>query len=205
MQFKHRTFLTNCVWSLIITTLACSVHAETVTFGTSNIDKLVLAGVQVEGPIEYQALTGLGWEVVNSSDLRGNPPSALATFFNGLVTDQSIGDEVEFRLSGGGLFHFVSVDTRANNSAVSSDRVTITGTREGAFVGAISPIPTNPYVTNSGFDGLIDTLTVRLIQRGDNAFWIDNLELVIVPEPPTCVMLGLALLGLFGNRLATRY
>jgi hypothetical protein len=208
MRNTNRRFLAAKLAGLLtIVCLSYTARAETVTigtsstdnlvqmvtFGTSSIDNLVLAGVQVEGPFEYQALTGLGWEIVNTADARGNPPSALATYFNRLPTDQNIGDEVAFRLTSGGLFRFLSVDTRVNFNPPTSDRVLIAGTRNGALIGEINPLPTVQYTTTSGFDGLIDTLTVRLTRIGNNAFWIDNVRLAIVPEPATFATMGLAL------------
>src|SRR2546423_6843787 len=93
-----RAFLAGYGLSLIIAALAGAAPTATVTFGTSNIDQLVLAGTQTEGVVQYQAVTGLGWEIVNTGDARGNPPSALATFYNGSITDQTVGDRVEFQL-----------------------------------------------------------------------------------------------------------
>src|SRR2546423_763322 len=174
-----RAFLAACSISLIVATLSSAATPATVTFGTSNVDQLVLAGAQTEGPVQYQAVTGMGWEIVNTGDSRGNPPSALATFFNGAVTDQTVGDRVEFQLIGGGQFTFTSADTRANSDPTNSDHVSISGTLAGVPIGSISPAPTSAYVTNSGFIGLIDKLTVTLTQRGSNAFWIDNLQLAV--------------------------
>lgn len=190
-----RLLIANLAWLPFAVALASPVDAANVTFGTSNIDELVLAGPQFEGPVKYQVISGLAWEIVNSHDTRGNPPSALATFYNGSPTDQSLGDKVEFRLTNGGLFRFVSVDTRANSDAASSDRVSFTGTLNGNLVSTINPIPTNTYVTNSGFAGQMDTLTVAVTLQGFNALWIDNLQLEI-PEPTTQVTLGLALFGM---------
>jgi hypothetical protein len=197
MQKKYSgAFLAGCGLSLIIATHSYAVTPATVTFGTSSIDQLVLAGAQTEGLVQYQAITGLGWEIVNTGDARGNPPSALATFFNGSVNDQTIGDRVEFQLVGGGAFTFTSVDTRYNGPTSNSDHVSISGTLGGSPVGSLNPTPTAAYVTTSGFGGLIDKLTVTLTQRGDNGFWIDNLQLVVVPEPSTYAMSGIALLAL---------
>jgi hypothetical protein len=190
-----RSFLAGFGLSLMIAALASAAPIATVTFGTSNIDQLVLAGTQTEGLVQYQAVTGLGWEVVNTSDSRGNPPSALATFFNGATTDQTVGDRVEFQLVGGGLFRFLSVDTRANGPTppTNADQVSISGTLSGVPVGSLTPTPTASYATTSGFSGLIDKLTVTLTQRGDTAFWIDNITLDLVPEPGTCAMAAIAL------------
>jgi len=195
-----QTFLAAVGLSLLIATLCCAAPTATVTFGTSNLDQLVLQGMQTEGVIQYQAVTGLGWEIVNTGDSRGNPPSALASFFNGSTSDQTVGDKVEFQLVGGGLFRFLSVDTRANGPTPPSnaDQVSISGTLAGIPVGSLTPTPTASYATTIGFNGLIDKLTVTLTQRGDTAFWIDNLTLDLVPEPTTFAM---AAIGLFAANL----
>jgi hypothetical protein len=197
-QQYTRAFLASISLSLMIATVACAAPTATVTFGTSSIDQLVLAGMQTEGMVQYQAMTGLGWEIVNTGDSRGNPPSALATFYNGSINDQTVGDRVEFQLVGGGLFRFLSVDTRSNGPTppTNADSVSISGTLAGVPVGSLTPTQTASYATTSGFSGLIDKLTVTLTQRGDTAFWIDNLTLDLVPEPGTCAMAAIALFAL---------
>ena len=132
---------------------------------------------------------------------------ALATFYNGLVTDQTVGDRVEFQLVGGGPFRFLSVDTRTNGPTppTNADSISISGTLAGIPVGSLTPTRTASYATTSGFSGLIDKLTITLTQRGDTAFWVDNLTLDLVPEPGTCAMAAIALFAVSLPRNRRRY
>lgn len=89
----------------ILTTSVSMASAATITFGSSNIDRLDVAGVQVEDGFQFEAVVGTGWEI---TDNRTTSNSHLTTFNNGEAS--AVDDAVEFRPVNGGLFLFNSVD-----------------------------------------------------------------------------------------------
>ena len=166
---------------------AGSARADLITFGTSDIDRLDLAGTQTEGAFNYTAF-GDGWEL---QTVFGNPPAALVTYFND--EGSTAGNSVFFSRNNGGLFSFTSVDFRTilDNT---SDTIEFTGVRNGIVTGtlAVSFSTTSFQTLLSNFSDPIDTLVIQVIGEGTNAAVFDNLVLnpVAIPEPTACLVLG---------------
>jgi hypothetical protein len=180
-------------------------HADFITFENKSIDRLDLAGPQVEGAFTYQATVGDGWEVITAI---GNPPSSLTTFFNDQGAE--VGDIVEITRTGGGFFTFQAVDFRTILGS-GSDDVAVEGFSGATLVGTLNlTTSTTAFQTvGSGFAATpIDRLRVRVTFDGQNALLLDNFNLTpgdaVVPEPASAMLLGLAGLTLVGGRLWRR-
>lgn len=177
---------------------AVQARADVITFGTGNTDQLGSAGPQVEGAYTYQA-TGDGWEIENAL---GNPPSALATFFNGEIS--SLGDSVEFSRTDGGDFNFDSVDY--STIGTQFDQLLFSGYLNGNLVDTIhidaATAGLADFHTVAGFGGPIDQLVVSIDHIGDfprGAMLLDNLTLssdaAAVPEPSSIALLAIGGFG----------
>src|SRR5262249_17570969 len=81
--------------------LGGTARADTITFGTTEV--FPITGSPTEGAFTYTVVSGGAWTIVGDD---GNPPASLTT---GLGTP-SPGDEIDFFLTGGGLFTFDSFD-----------------------------------------------------------------------------------------------
>jgi len=186
----------------LLFTLAAEMQAGVITFGTSAVDRLDLAGPQSEGLFTYEATSGDGWELITAS---GNPPAALATFFNG--TASNTGDTVEFYRTDGGRFTFDSVDHRTFSSN-NSDDLLFSGYLGGALIETLlldfASFPSFQTIS-AGFSGEIDRLTLQKVDApGMSGALIDNLVLTPVggvtpvPEPSSIVLLGIGGMAMIG-------
>ena len=169
-------------------TFTSAATADVITFGNQHIDQLVAAGPQTEGRFTYVATAGMGWEVQQSF---GNPPSALATFFN---TEPSVaGDSVEIMLTSGRLFGFRSVEFLTAGH-INSDDVLLSGLRGGVLVGSmlIADSSLTFRTVESNFLNRIDLLRVQVVNPGQNAMIFDNFNLASapIPEPSTILLLS---------------
>lgn len=186
-------------WAVLSVLHSSGAAAAVVTFQNLVIDQLSTTGVHTEAGFNYEATIGLGWEI---QGIVGNPPSALATFFDDQAS--SVGDTVEFTKVGGGQFNFDSVDWRTLDDFSVNDQVSI--------VGYLSGSPTYTLVLNalsvpfqtavSGFGGPIDLLKVEVTSTG-NARFLDNftfsdVDTAAVPEPASLSIWGLGLIGIAG-------
>jgi hypothetical protein len=167
--------------------------AATITFGVADVDRLDLVGPIDEGAFRYQATNGDAWEITSA---RGDPPSALATFWD--VQDSNVGDTLDLSLAGGGAFFFGGLDY-ATKDDHAVDQVRITG-----FLGAV-PIamlvlstPTTSFAhVGSGFaDMAIDLLRIEVIVDGDHTMFLDNLKVTPLSEAPEPASLTLLATGL---------
>ena len=116
--------------SMALMLIGVSANGATITFGEAYIDRLDLAGPQIEGDYTYQAF-GEGWEI--QEDEFGNPPAALVTFWN----DESpaLADYVELYRTDGEVFYLQQLDYWSRDPEYQSNLVTITGYRDGSVVG----------------------------------------------------------------------
>jgi hypothetical protein len=191
---KLRTRGVGVLAALLLTFASGPALAQVITFENRQIDFLNLAGPQTEGAFQYHATVGIGWEV--QPDV-GNPPSALATYYNG--QGSATGDTVEIRRIDNGPFSFQSVDFRTINPE-NSDDVRLSGFRNGSLVGTLdlTTSSTTFQTVPSGFAGPIDLLRVVLSFGGQqNAMILDNF---VVPEPSGVVLLGACGVGLLTRR-----
>jgi hypothetical protein len=179
-------------------TFTSAAMADVITFGDQHIDQLVAAGPQTEGRFTYTATAGMGWEVQQSF---GNPPSALATFFNREPSEP--GDSVEIMLTSGGLFGFRSVDFRTA-AHINSDDVLLSGLRDGILVGSmlIADSSLSFRTVESNFLNGIDLLRVQVVNSGQNTMILDNFNFASapIPEPSTILLLSAGLVGLAQRR-----
>jgi hypothetical protein len=156
------------------------VRADIITFGSSDIDRLDLAGTQTEGAFSYTSF-GEGWELQTEF---GNPPAALVTFFND--EGPMVGDSVFFSMTNGGLFSFASVDF-ATAQSIGSDQVEFTGVRNGVVTDTLvlSFSSTTFQTIQSNFSSSIDTLVIQVTNVNSNGAIFDNLVVnpVAIPEP----------------------
>lgn len=182
---------------------ASSASANLITFENLSIDRLDLAGVQVEGEFSYFA-TGIGWEVVGS---RGNPPSMLATFWDD--EDSTTGDFVDIFMSKGGLFYFNSVEfaTPTARDRAPADDVRFIGLLGGVEIDSFR-IDTDSILfreRDPHFEQPIDRLRVQVARKyGFAGTFLDNINLTPeVPAPSTVPLfaMGLACLGWVRRRV----
>jgi hypothetical protein len=173
--------------------VGASVNAATITFGETYIDRLDLAGPQIEGDYTYQAF-GEGWEI--QEDEFGNPPAALVTFWNdeGAVS----GDYVDLYRTDGDTFYLQQLDYWSRDPEYRSNFVTVTGYQDGSIVGefVIGQATIDPFLTvTSSFGGAVDLLRLS-VSGGGSATTIDNIALTAVPVPAAVWLFGSALAGL---------
>ena len=111
------------------------------------------------------------------------------TLFDG---DNSVPDDtITFRRTNGGLFDFLSFDDSSVN-AFASDKLRFIGTRDGSLVDMFDLTTTTANAStfeqiSPMFSGEIDLLEIRVIELGQGATILDNLNLTVdsnpVPEP----------------------
>jgi hypothetical protein len=177
-------------------------RADIITFGTTAIDRLDLAGPQVEGSFTYEAIVGEGWEIV---DNYSNPGYSLKTRWN--RENPVVGDTVEFVRTDGGWFTFDSVDFATVLSS-NSDQVLFSGFLGSTIVGTLAldfstSSPSAYQTVLSGFSDAIDRLTLEVTfhmnEAGGNGASIDNVVLTpTVPEPSTVSLWLLACVSTVG-------
>jgi hypothetical protein len=171
-------------------------RADIITFDSLNLQPFT--GSETEGAFTYKVVSGSVWQIVNNF---GNPASALSTG----GTPPTPGDEIDFVLTGGGLFTFDSFDYAAFIGGLASDTVNLIGEVGGVQTQELSGVgsSTGSFQTLSpGFSAPIDTLRIIIASAGDTDFNLDNLVLTptasAVPEPASLTLLGLGVAGIAG-------
>jgi hypothetical protein len=183
-----------CLWGCA---LPGTGRADIITFDNLNINPLT--GSHTEGAFTYTVVSGSAWDIVNSL---GNPASALTT---GFFAVPNVGDEIDFFLTGGGLFTFDSFDFASTSDGSQSDSVNLFGEVGGVQTQQLLDISSTSgtWQTNMpGFSAPIDTLRLVIASAGDTDLALDNFVLTpapsAVPEPASLTLLGLGAAGLLG-------
>lgn len=187
--------------SVVLLAWSSLSNASTITFGTNNVDRLDLAGTQVEDGFAYTA-SGAGWELQNTFAQAG---SALTTFFNGEGSSSS--QLVSIVKVGGGTFTFQSLDF-STISFANNDQVLVTGLLNNVAVGSLNLNFGQPgafLTVASGFSASIDELRISVTPSFVTASFIDNVVLgsvTAVPEPEIYAMMlaGLGILAFAARR-----
>lgn len=203
-----RLYSTLLAGVLVTGLLTGNAYATLITFESLVIDRLDQAGIQSEGPFQYEATIGDGWEL---SDRNTTSNSHLSTFVD--LEPSEVGDIVEFTRTNDGLFSFNSVDFATAGTA-NSDDVRFTGFNNGVIVDLF--VITNSTASRSVFETVvfdfgapIDLLQVQVVgNTGSNGMRLDNIDLTLVadaiPEPTTLALFGIGLAGLAGMRRRQR-
>jgi len=178
-------------------TLTGAARADTITFGTKTV--VPLTGSNTEGAFTYEVVSGKQWGLLSGI---GNPAASLST---GATNAPSVGDEIDFFLTGGGSFTFDSFDWATFGT--NSDKVNLFGevggvtTQQLPNVGAASA--TAFHTVLPGFSAPIDRLRVVVASAGDIDLDLDNFVFtpqgsVAVPEPSSLTLLSIGGAGLLG-------